>query len=85
MFRTFRNDGARELYPLGVSVFDQRPAAEIVALARDNPAFAAYLRSQREWAILHYNLLRNVDAETKSLLAAIESELSDGRRLPQPQ
>ena len=78
VFRAFRNEGARAQYSIGLSVFDQRPAAEIVALARGNPAFAAYLRGQREWAILHYNLLHNVDAETKSLLAAIETELADG-------
>ena len=78
VFRAFRNDGAGLQYPIGLSVFDQRSPAEIVALARDNPAFAAYLRAQREWAILHYNLLHNVDVETKSLLAAIESELSRG-------
>jgi hypothetical protein len=76
VFRTFRNDGAREQYALGMSVFDQRPAAEIVALARDNPGFAAYLRSQREWAIVHHNLLRNLAAETTTLLAAIEIELA---------
>ncbi|MEO6384215.1 MAG: hypothetical protein ABIO30_07140, partial [Thermomonas sp.] len=68
--------GARDQYPLGVSVFDQRPAAEIVTLARDNAGFAAYLRSQREWAILHYNLLRKVSTKTTSLLAAIEKELA---------
>ena len=76
VFRQFRNDGAHDQYALGVSVFDQRPAGEIVALARENPGFTAYLRSQREWAILHYNLLRNVSAETTALLAAIEKELA---------
>jgi hypothetical protein len=60
VFRRFRNDGAREQFGLGVSVFDQRPAADIVALARENPGFAAYLRSQREWAIVHFNLLANI-------------------------
>jgi hypothetical protein len=78
VFRAFRNDGASQQYAIGVSVFDQRSPAEIVALARDNPAFAAYLRAQREWAILHYNLLHNVDVETKALLAAIETELAAG-------
>lgn len=78
VFRMFRNDGAREQFPIGLSVFDQRSPVEIVALARDNPAFAAYLRSQREWAILHYNLLHSVDVETKALLAAIETELAAG-------
>ena len=76
VFRAFRTDGALQQYPLGVSVFDQRPASQIVALARDNPGFAAYLRSQREWAILHYSLLHNSDLETKALLAAIDRELS---------
>lgn len=77
VFRSFRNDGARDQYPLGVSVFDQRPAAEIVALARENPGFAAYLRSQREWAIAHYNLLQDVAEDTAALLAAIEAELTE--------
>lgn len=76
VFRMFRNDGAREQFGLGVSVFDQRPAAEIVALARANPGFAAYLRSQREWAIVHHSLLANISRETTALLAAIEQELA---------
>ena len=76
VFRMFRNDGAREQFPLGVSVFDQRPAAEIIALTRENPGFAAYLRSQREWAIVHHNLLRDLSEQTKALLAAIEQELA---------
>jgi hypothetical protein len=76
VFRTFRNDGAREQYALGVSVFDQRPAAEIIALARDNTAFAAYLRTQRELAIVHWNLLSNLGGDTEALLADIERELA---------
>jgi hypothetical protein len=76
MFRGFRNDGARDQYPLGLSIFDQRPAAEIVALAHDNPGFAAYLRTQREWAILHYNLLHNLSPKTDALLKAIDAEIA---------
>ena len=54
VFRIFRTEGVvHQQYPMGLSVFDQRPASDIVALARDNPGFAAYLRSQREWAILN--------------------------------
>lgn len=77
VFRMFRNDGAREQFALGVSVFDQRPDAEIIAITRANPAFAAHLRSQREWAILHYNLLRDMSRDTQALLAAIEKELAE--------
>ena len=76
MFRGFRNDGVRDQYPLGLSIFDQRPAAEIVALARNNPGFAAYLRTQREWAILHYNLLHNLSPKTDALLKAIDAEIA---------
>lgn len=76
VIRAFRNDGAREQYPLGVSVFDQRPAAEVVALARDNAGFAAYLRTQREWAILQWNLLSELGLDTAVLLAEIETELA---------
>lgn len=76
VLRPFRNDGARDQYPLGLSVFDQRPAAEIVALARENPGFAAYLRSQREWAITQYHLMSDINEETAELLAAIEKELA---------
>jgi hypothetical protein len=76
VFRMFRNDGAREQFPLGVSVFDQRPDAEIIAITRENPSFAAYLRSQRDWAILHHSLLRDMSKQTRTLLAAIERELA---------
>lgn len=76
VFRPFRNQGAQDQYAIGLSVFDQRPAAEIVALARKHPGFAAYLRTQREWAILNYNLVHDINGETKALLAAIEQELA---------
>lgn len=76
VFRPFRNDGAREQFALGVSVFDQRPAAEIVALARENKGFAAYLRSQREWSIAQFRLVTDLNRESVELLAAIEKELA---------
>lgn len=76
VFRAFRTDGALRQMELGVSVFDQRPASDLARLARENPGFAAYLRTQREWAILHLNLLRNSNEETRALLADIEEELA---------
>lgn len=74
-FRIFRNEGATLLYRFGVSVFDRRPAGEIVALARNQPEFAAYLRSQRESAAIHAGLLDRQHAETVELLGKIEAEL----------
>ena len=75
MIRDFRNEGVRSLYPLGISLGDERPAEEVVALARDNPGFAAYLRTQREWAILQFNILRRLSTKTAALRKAIKSEL----------
>ncbi len=75
VFRSFRNNGAAVLYKYGVSIFDARPPGEIVGIARTHPDFAAYLRSQREWAVLHADLLKQQDAETVELLAKIEKEL----------
>lgn len=78
VFRAFRTDGAAIYHARGVSVFDERPPGEIVALARDNPDFAAYLRTTREWAIAHAGLLEELRAETVTLLAAIDAELGEG-------
>ena len=77
VFRTFRNDGAALLYKYGVSVADERPPQEIVAIARDHPDFAAYLRSQREWAVLNAYLLERQRTETVDLLAKIRNEVKD--------
>lgn len=76
VFRAFRTEGAIQQFGLGISVFDQRPASEVAQLARDHPGFAAYLRSQREWAVVHLSLLRRGSEETRALLAAIEAELA---------
>lgn len=74
VFRAFRNEGAVDGYAYGVSLFDERPASEIIALARRDDRFAAYLRTQREWAILHANLLARLKAETETLLREIDAE-----------
>lgn len=74
VFREFRNNGAIESFASGVSLFDERPVGEIVAIARRDPRFAAYLRSQRDWAILHANLLMRLKTESEALLREIEAE-----------
>ncbi|MDZ7629064.1 MAG: hypothetical protein U5J99_11760 [Parvularculaceae bacterium] len=53
VFRAFRTDGAAIYQAHGIPVFDERPAEDIVALAREHQDFAAYLRTVREWAIAH--------------------------------
>ncbi len=75
VFRAFRNDGAAIYQAHGLSVFDERPPGEIAALARDNEDFAAYLRSMREWAIVHAGLLDELRLETEKLLTKINDEL----------
>lgn len=76
VFRDFRNYGVLANYKYGVSVFDERPVEEIVEITRKSPEFAAYLRSTREWAIVHANFLEQLESETRQLLAAINSELT---------
>jgi hypothetical protein len=75
VFRDFRNSGVLANYKYGVSVFDERPVEEVVEIARLNPEFAAYLRTMREWAIVHANLLDRLEADTEKLLADINAEL----------
>ncbi|MGD9980646.1 MAG: hypothetical protein AB7H66_16525 [Hyphomonadaceae bacterium] len=74
VFRTFRNNGVAANFANDVSSFDERPAAEIIRIARENPEFAAYLRTQREWAILHAGLLEELRVETVQLRDAINAE-----------
>lgn len=74
VFRGFRNSGVAANWANGVSSFDERPASEIVQLARANPDFAAYLRTQREWAIMHAGLLEELRVETVELRDAIRAE-----------
>jgi hypothetical protein len=74
VFRTFRNEGVVANFDNGLSSFDERPASEIIQLARENPDFAAYLRTQREWAILHAGLLEELRVETVQLRDAINAE-----------
>ena len=77
VFRGFRNEGVRHAYQWGISAFDVRPVEDVVALVRDEDAFAAYVRTVREWAIAHANLLDDLKQETDVLLAAIEAELGE--------
>jgi len=79
VFRVFRTDGAAIYQKYGVSVFDERLAADIVALARDHDDFAAYLRTVREWAIVHAGLLDGLRIETEKLLLEINAELDRSR------
>lgn len=75
VFRPFRNDGVLASYKYGVSVFDERPAYEIIEIARENEEFAAYLRSAREWGIVHATFLDQLKTSTVALLDEIDDEL----------
>lgn len=74
VFRGFRNAGVVAGFDYGVSSFDERPPEELIALARRDQRFAAYLRTQREWAIVHANLLLRLKADTETLLREVETE-----------
>ncbi len=75
VFRPFRNDGVLTNYKYGVSVFDERPVEEIIELAREHEEFAAYLRTSREWAVVHAAFLEDLKTSTETLLDEINAEL----------
>ena len=75
LFRAFRNEGVRAGYAYGLSAFDRRPIAEVVAVVRESDEYAAYVRTTREWAIAHAGMLDELRVETEGLLAEIEREL----------
>ncbi len=76
LFRQFRDEGVFANYAHGLSLFDERPVGEVIEAARANEDFAAYLRTMREWAILHTGLLEELRVETEALLADIKAELA---------
>lgn len=78
VFREFRSEGGRAAYSYGLSLFDQRPIEDVVAVVREHEAFAAYVRTTREWAMAHANMLEDLRVETEALLAAIRQELANG-------
>ena len=73
LFREFRNEGVRAGYAFGLSAFDRRPIAEIVAVVRESDEYAAYVRTTREWAIAHAGMLEDLRVETERLLAEIDA------------
>jgi hypothetical protein len=75
LFRQFRDQGVVAGYAHGLSTFDERPIGEVIAVARENEDFAAYLRTMREWAIIHANLLEDLRVQTETLLGDIKAEL----------
>ncbi len=75
VFRPFRNDGVLANYKYGVSVFDERPPEEIIELAREHEEFASYLRTVREWGIVHAAFLEDLKTSTEALLEEIDAEL----------
>ena len=75
VFREFRAVGVRLGYQYGLSMFDRRPVGEVVAVVRDHDDFAAYVRTTREWAIVHARLLEDLRVETEALLSMIRAEL----------
>lgn len=75
VFRPFRNDGVLASYKYGVSVFDERPVEEIIELVREHEEFAAYLRSAREWGIVHAVFLDQLKTSTEVLLDEVDAEL----------
>jgi hypothetical protein len=75
MIREYRNEGVRGAYRLGFSAFGELPVEQVIEAVREDIEFSAYLRTQREWAILHASLMAGLRDQAGALLAEIEAEL----------
>lgn len=79
IFRDVRNDGVAQFYRLGFSTFGSVPAEQLIAAAREDVAFAAYVRSMDEWAIVSTRVFSRERDSALVLLAALEDELEASR------
>ena len=75
MIRDYRNQGVQSAYRFGFSVFGEIPIEQVTEAVREDTEFSAYLRTQREWAILHAYLMAGLRDQAGALLADIEAEL----------
>jgi len=75
VFREVRNEGVGQGYDLGLGAFDELPFESIVAVVAGSPEYQAYLRTARQWAVIHAALMRDRQAEAITLLADIQTYL----------
>lgn len=77
MLREIRNQGVVRGYETGLSAFGEIDADKLMALVREDDGYAAYLRTTREWAAVHLNVIDKQTEKAKVLLAAIEARQHD--------
>lgn len=75
LLRAVRNDGFRETYELGFSVFQPVAIPDLVEAVRENDRFAAYVGTQRDWAVLMVTIQTRRRETARALLADIELAL----------
>jgi len=77
IFREVRNEGVRLGYDLGLGGFDELPFEATVEVVSGSPAYQAYLRTARQWAVIHAALMGDQQAEAVALLVDIHTYLED--------
>jgi len=81
MMREIRNDGVAVGYALGLSAFGDVAEERLIEIVRGSDAYAAYLRTTREWAAIQLGQLDEQASRASALLTSIDDYL-DGRGEP---
>jgi hypothetical protein len=81
MMREIRNDGVAAGYALGLSAFGEVAEEQLIDIVRGSDAYAAYLKTSREWAAIQLGMLDEQARRARALLTSIDEYL-DGRGAP---
>jgi hypothetical protein len=81
MMREIRNDGVAAGYALGLSAFGEVAEEQLIDIVRESDAYAAYLKTSREWAAIQLGMLDEQARRASALLTSIDGYL-DGKRAP---
>ncbi len=75
MMREIRNNGVAVGYPLGLSAFGEVAEEQLIDIVRQSDAYAAYLRTSREWAAIQLGMLDEQARRARALLTSIDDYL----------
>ena len=73
--KQFRAAGVAQGYALGLSAFGEMDPDRLIAVVRGNPAYCAYLRTNREWAAIFLGTIDQQRQRALQLLGDIEQYL----------
>ncbi len=76
MLRDVRNNGVQLGYSAGLSAFEAIEPDDLFARVRENDAYAAYLKTTRQWAGVHLSVIQQQQASAQALVDQIDTYLN---------